>query len=620
MKKVGINLASLLVVAVIGMAIIFLVNPFLVPTVEGAHTAGNYKNCPAGSGFGGVDGFCDENSPPDYFSNIAQNVPWCQNDSAHTWSCVQACQDAGYGSTSVCPTYAYEWFYHPTQDFGYLYQGTCSISGVPCQGPDQTKGWVGARACSEPTVNSTWCGPVVGSGPTATCSPASQSASVSQNVNFTGSASDGEAPYTYSWSAPGGTTPAGSGSSFQTSYASASPATKTVTLTVTDNDGNTDTDQCSVSIGGGGGGSGSVTLGSLTTRVRPFLTGSYADSYSGNTPGVNLDVQESFQIINGCTAGSPCDFRYMVDCTNNGTGSSGMENTSNQFNRLNGNYTQTFTPWCNNMPAGNYSLRGRVEVWPVSNPSDITWAEDLVPISITTPPPAVPTVTLNANPTSVAAGGTSTLTWSTTDATSCVASNGWSGVKATSGSEPTAPITTNTTYRLDCGGSSGVNAFDTATVTVSGPSPDVSVAITAVNGNSPDLRDIKNGDVLTFEIVYRNAGTGNATSIQNVQINLSSNHQITGSVTCPVSGPNCNNTNTTPQQFTFNRNAALGPGNSFTVRFNSTVNTGTNQPLEILTINTNGIFNPGAIPFDETFALIAGANREPSPGFREVAP
>ena len=39
----------------------------------------------------------------------------------------------------------------------------------------------------------------------------------------------------------------------------------------------------------------------------------------------------------------------------------------------------------------------------------------------------VPTVTISANPTSVTSGGSSTLTWSSTNATSCTASGGWSG-------------------------------------------------------------------------------------------------------------------------------------------------------------------------------------------------
>jgi hypothetical protein len=75
-----------------------------------------------------------------------------------------------------------------------------------------------------------------------------------------------------------------------------------------------------------------------------------------------------------------------------------------------------------------------------------------------------PTVSLSASPTSVAAGGSSTLTWSSTNATSCTASGGWSGDKATSGSQSVSPAAT-TTYTLGCTGPGG-SAQASATVTV----------------------------------------------------------------------------------------------------------------------------------------------------------
>ncbi len=79
---------------------------------------------------------------------------------------------------------------------------------------------------------------------------------------------------------------------------------------------------------------------------------------------------------------------------------------------------------------------------------------------------AAPTMSLTANPASVTAGATSTLTWNSTNATSCTASNGWSGTKATSGSEATAAINANTTYVLSCTGSGGTTSAN-ATVTIS---------------------------------------------------------------------------------------------------------------------------------------------------------
>lgn len=84
------------------------------------------------------------------------------------------------------------------------------------------------------------------------------------------------------------------------------------------------------------------------------------------------------------------------------------------------------------------------------------------------PPGANPTVSLTANPPSVTAGETSTLTWSSTNATTCTASQGWTGTKAVSGTEQVGPLTVTTTYALNCTGPSGSTA-QSVTVTVVPP-------------------------------------------------------------------------------------------------------------------------------------------------------
>jgi hypothetical protein len=95
-------------------------------------------------------------------------------------------------------------------------------------------------------------------------------------------------------------------------------------------------------------------------------------------------------------------------------------------------------------------------------------------VTVTTPTPA-PTATLTAAPTGVASGGTATLTWSSTNATACTASGGWSGPLAASGTQPTAALTATTTYSLTCTGAGGTSAVATATVTVAATPPPVPV-------------------------------------------------------------------------------------------------------------------------------------------------
>jgi len=84
------------------------------------------------------------------------------------------------------------------------------------------------------------------------------------------------------------------------------------------------------------------------------------------------------------------------------------------------------------------------------------------------PPP--PTVSLAANPASVASGGSSTLTWSSSDASSCTASGAWSGAKGISGNEATGALTVSSTFVLACNGAGGT-ASASATVTQTGVPP-----------------------------------------------------------------------------------------------------------------------------------------------------
>ncbi len=90
-----------------------------------------------------------------------------------------------------------------------------------------------------------------------------------------------------------------------------------------------------------------------------------------------------------------------------------------------------------------------------------------------------PTTTISASSTSIISGQSSTLTWSSTDATSCTASDGWSGTKATSSSETVSPTVT-TTYTLACSGTGGT-ATSSATVTVTYPTPTVSITASSTS-------------------------------------------------------------------------------------------------------------------------------------------
>ena len=90
------------------------------------------------------------------------------------------------------------------------------------------------------------------------------------------------------------------------------------------------------------------------------------------------------------------------------------------------------------------------------------------------PPPPAPTVTITSSPNSVIQGQTVTLTWSSTNATSCTASanpseSDWSGTRNTSGSQSVTPASTGSaSYTLMCSGTGG-NSSNAASVTVNPP-------------------------------------------------------------------------------------------------------------------------------------------------------
>lgn len=76
-----------------------------------------------------------------------------------------------------------------------------------------------------------------------------------------------------------------------------------------------------------------------------------------------------------------------------------------------------------------------------------------------------PVLTFTVSSSTITNGSSTTLTWSTTDATSCTSSNGWTGARATSSSLSVSPTAT-TTYTLTCTGAGGSDV-ESVTVAVS---------------------------------------------------------------------------------------------------------------------------------------------------------
>lgn len=89
--------------------------------------------------------------------------------------------------------------------------------------------------------------------------------------------------------------------------------------------------------------------------------------------------------------------------------------------------------------------------------------------AVTTP---APTVSLSAMPSSLNSGASSTLTWNSTNATSCTASGAWSGSRSVYGSASTGALNQTSSYGLSCSGAGGTAiAIASINVTITSPPP-----------------------------------------------------------------------------------------------------------------------------------------------------
>jgi uncharacterized repeat protein (TIGR01451 family) len=142
--------------------------------------------------------------------------------------------------------------------------------------------------------------------------------------------------------------------------------------------------------------------------------------------------------------------------------------------------------------------------------------------TFTTPCPSLsyplPTVDLKANgsdgPITIPSGSSAILSWTSANATSCVASGAWSGTKGTSGSESTGPLTSGPkTYVLTCTGPGG-SATDSVTIYLSqvlgAISPTIQKKVRNLSDGQINFFDSTEAnplEVLEFQIII-NSGSG----------------------------------------------------------------------------------------------------------------
>ncbi len=118
-----------------------------------------------------------------------------------------------------------------------------------------------------------------------------------------------------------------------------------------------------------------------------------------------------------------------------------------------------------------------------NNSAGVT-VSDTVNLNVSVP---APTLTFTADSTNIAYNGSTTLRWSTTNATSCTASGAWSGSKTVpSGNQSTGSLTTSRTFTLSCSGAGG-STTRSVTVNVAGAPPPPATPTLTFTADSTNL-------------------------------------------------------------------------------------------------------------------------------------
>lgn len=168
-------------------------------------------------------------------------------------------------------------------------------------------------------------------------------------------------------------------------------------------------------------------------------------------------------------------------------------------------------------------------------------------VSVTVTAPVLPTVTLTATPPSVTTGSSTNLTWMSTNATTCTASGGWTGTKATSGSEVSAALVANTSFTLSCTGAGGT-ASASASVTVTLPLPQIALSAnptTIAAGGSSTLSWItQNANSCTASATPANAGWSGARATSGSQSTGALNATTSFTLSCTGAGGTAQQTTT----------------------------------------------------------------------------
>ena len=126
----------------------------------------------------------------------------------------------------------------------------------------------------------------------------------------------------------------------------------------------------------------------------------------------------------------------------------------------------------------------------------------------------LPMVSLTSTVSTVTVNDSTILNWTTSNADSCTASDGWFGSKATSGTASTVPLTQDTTFTLECTGPGG-SASQSITVNVQSPT-----GVATLSWTPPTTKE--DGSALDnlagYKVYYRSSTDGTSPGSYSNQI------------------------------------------------------------------------------------------------------
>jgi hypothetical protein len=231
-------------------------------------------------------------------------------------------------------------------------------------------------------------------------------------------------------------TASGSGSGISANWSGAEAPTGSVTLTPTAAGAQTYTLTCTNAFGTSAAGTASLPVYSGTPPATPTLT------LGSSSVAVGSSTTLAWSSVSA------------TSCTASGAWSGTLATSGSETITPAAVGPQTYTLTCSNL--GGPSASANVTL--TATPETTT--------------PAAPTLTLGAS--SIPADTTTTISWSSVNATSCTASgstnaisSGWTGILGASGQNSVTPVTLGTfTYTLYCTNAAGNSPTTTVTLTV----------------------------------------------------------------------------------------------------------------------------------------------------------